>query len=213
MDNTTSYNLTSQPPKSGNKKPIVIAVVILAIIAAIGAYLFLNQQNKTNEEKSAVEDSKQLTLTPTPTKKPIDRKTVKIQVLNGTGTPGQASTAKEALVEAGYLEDNIETDNADEYDNTTTTISVKSGFEEVAEDIKKALEADFDEIIIESSPLDEVGDYDVVVTTGGEIYEEATPTKAPTSALQPTTTTPSPSPTGQLTPTLSPSPFPTPTTP
>src|SRR5437763_8547251 len=54
---------------------------------------------------------------------------LKIQVQNGTGTPGQAGTAVEAIKKAGYNSDNIKTANATNFNNSSTTISAKAGFE------------------------------------------------------------------------------------
>ena len=205
LDTPISY---TPPPQGGNKnKTWIIVVILLVIGAAVGGYFFLNQPKKTEETKKVVEDKSEPTLTPTPTKKPIDREKVKIQVLNGTGTPGQAATAVEALTDAGYVVENIKTGNAEEYDHTKTTISAKKGFEDAAEDIKKALESDFDDIEIESIALDEDSEFDIVVTTGGKIYEE--PTGAPTA--KPTLSTTSPTPASTTTTlTTSPSPSPTP---
>lgn len=60
------------------------------------------------------------TVAPTPT---IDKKTIKIKILNGSGTKGLASEVKTILQKADYSE--ILTGNADTFDNEKTTVQVK----------------------------------------------------------------------------------------
>lgn len=206
LDTPLSY--TSQPQSSNKSKTWIIVLVLIVVAAAIGSYFFLNQSKKTEEAKTAVEAKKGPAYTPSPTKKPIEKEKVKIQVLNGTGTPGQAGTAVEALTKAGYKTENIKTGNAEKFDQTSTTISAKKGFEDVAIDIKDSLKSSFDNVKVDSTELDEKSEFDIVVTTGGKIFEETTPTPSP----KPTLSTLSPTPASITeTPTPSPTPSPTPT--
>ncbi|OGK15739.1 hypothetical protein A2774_00650 [Candidatus Roizmanbacteria bacterium RIFCSPHIGHO2_01_FULL_39_12c] len=200
---------TTQDSSPNKKKPWLIIIIVVLLLGAVGFY-FYNQSNKSEPEEPKMEKNLTPTEAPSPTPE-IDKESVKIQVLNGTGTPGEAASAVEALTGAGYKEDNIETGNAEEYDHAKVSIQVKSGFEAAAEDIKKALSSFFDDIEIDSTKLDEDSDYDIVVTTGGEIYEEPTtaPTTVPTKATTPITT-PVTSPTTASTPITSPSTSPTP---
>lgn len=179
----TTFPLPAENKKS--KLPLVIVIVIVAL--ALGWWFFFRQSgaNKTEETKITPTETQE----PTPTEKPLpDKKTVKIQVLNGTGTPGQAGEAVKLLVDSGYETDNIKTGNADKYDHTTTTISFKEGFDRTADDVKTALKEKFDKIDIESTELDKDSEYDIVVTTGGKIFEEPTTTPSPTSTSTPTPT-------------------------
>lgn len=204
MQDTIS-SVVSQPTSPKKKGfPVVALVIVLIVVALIGGFLIMNQSNK--------EEAPETTITPTqepqPTEAPtIDKTTVKIQVLNGTGTPGQAGTAVKALVAGGYVEDNITAENAPDYDHTVTTIATKEGFESTAEDIKSALESDFDTVEIDSTALGSSSEFDVVVTTGGKKYE------APTSAPKPTTSssTPTVTPTGTTSDAATPTPTRTPT--
>ena len=190
---------TYQPAQPGSNKNKSIGIVIIIVIALVGGFLLFRQSKKTDQTKVAVTE----TITPSPTEKliTVDKKSVKIQVLNGTGTPGQAGSAVELLENAGYNPDNIKTGNTEEFDHTTTTIAAKDGFEDVAKDIEKALKESFDEISIDSTALDADSEFDIVVTTGGKIFEEPTSTPGPTSEV---TTTP----TATLTPSSTPTPTP-----
>lgn len=202
MIEPVSPYLNQQGEGKNNKKAIMVgAVIVIAIL--IGAFLMLRQSKETEETKVAVS----VTTAPSPTEKPkIDKKTVKIQVLNGTGTPGQAGTAVKALEDAGYDPDNIKTANAEEFDNTVTTIAAREGFEDTASDISNTLKTVFDKIRIESTQLDADNEFDIVVTTGGKIFEEATPTAAKDLTPSPTSGSTDTTPTPTSTPTLTPTP-------
>ncbi|MDO9028356.1 MAG: LytR C-terminal domain-containing protein [Candidatus Roizmanbacteria bacterium] len=201
IDTTSPYS--NQQGRSKKKKIAVMIGIVVIIAALVGGILMIRQPKRTDQTKVAVVENKE----PSPTEKPkIDKKSVKIQVLNGTGTPGQAGIAVEALKKAGYNLDNIKTANAEEFNNTVTTITAKDGFDDVTSDVKDALKTTFDEIKIDSTHLDKDSEFDIVVTTGGKKFEEVTPTTTitptqnPTPSPTSTTTTPTP------TPTLSPTP-------
>jgi cell division septation protein DedD len=194
---------SNQQGRNKNKKIAIIIGIVFAVVL-VGGILTLRQSKKGDQTKIAVVEKKE----PSPTEKPkIDKSSVKVQVLNGTGTPGQAGTVVEALKEAGYSADNITSANADAFDSTITTITARKGFEDIASDIKDNLKSVFDEINIDSSKLDEKSEFDIVVVTGGEKFEETptttvTPTENPTPS--PTSETPTPTPTPTITPTPTP---------
>jgi hypothetical protein len=203
MQETVS-TFSNPPQRPKNKYPLVVMVIVAVVL--IGGWLMLRKSKEPDKTKVVITT----TVTPTEADKPkIDKDSVKIQVLNGTGTPGQAGEAVELLKDAGYSTDNITSANAKEFANKTTLIEVKDGFDEVANDVKDALKEKFDSINIESAFLDKDSEYDVVVTTGGKIYEEPTATPSPSKSPTPTTTTTTtPTPTLTTTPTLTPTPTP-----
>ncbi|MFA6081546.1 MAG: LytR C-terminal domain-containing protein [Patescibacteria group bacterium] len=191
------YSNSSPQPK--NKKPMTGLIVSLIVLAAlIGGFVLMKQPKKVEEKKDVVVEEKG----PSPTEKPkIEKSTVKIQVINGTGTPGQAGVVVKALESAGYSADNIKTGNAEKFDNTTTSITARDNFEEIVNNIKSALGPTFEKITVVSPNLGADSEFDIVIVTGGKIFEEATPT--PSKAV---TETPTLSPT--VTPTLTPTPKP-----
>lgn len=201
MDNLPQdYSSQTTAPKK-SKLPLLIGAVILVLIIGGGFLLFGGSKPSEKPEVAAA-----ITEAPTPTPTPtIDKESVKIQVLNGTSTPGQAGKVAVSLKNAGYNLDNIKTGNA-EKDVSSSTIVAKSGFEGVAEDIKTALSSDFPDISVSTEPLSSDSEYDIVVTTGGEEYVAPTATPNPTGS-----DTPTPTPTGSDTPTPTPTNTPTPT--
>ncbi len=213
MVDTTQATYTNRQSRGGKKKVIVIILIVI-IAAVIGGFFALKQAKKPEMKKEVVVEKKE----PTPTEKPkIDKKTVKIQVSNGTGTPGQAGEAVDALKKAGYNADNIKTGNAKDFENTVTTVTAKAGFEDVATDVSDSLKATFTEVKINSTKLDDKGDFDITVVTGGKKFASDTPTKSPSkAAVSPTTSssTPTPTTTPSATPTsgaTTATPTPTPT--
>ncbi len=207
MDNPTS--IYPNPPVRAKKKPTALIVVVIIVIAVVASGIVLfRRQNKNSQSQSNVSLTPTQEPSATPTPK-IDKQTVKIEVLNGTGTPGQAASAVKALENAGYNAGNIKTDNAASYDQSVTTIATKAEFAGITDDIKTALGSTFDTITVDSSQLGNDSAYDVVITTGGKIYETPTPAETPT--ITPTgnptnTPTPTANPTNTPTPTSTPSP-------
>ena len=194
----TVFPYPSQQNKSNKKKLAIIIGAIVLVIAIVGGVLISQQPKKTVEDKVAVTE----TPTPSPTESPkIDKATVKIQVINGTGTPGQAGKVIKTLEEAGYSADNIKTGNAEKFDNLSTTITARENFDEIVSNIKEVLKSTFDEIVIGSPRLDASSEFDIVIVTGGKIFETITPTASASSSQSPTST-PTTTPTASPTPTL-----------
>jgi len=185
IDTTSPFPNQPVSNKKG-KTAIMISVVFIVAAFIIGAFMLRQSKDTTGQTKGVVVEKKE----PSPTEKPkIDKNLVKVQVLNGTGTPGQAGIVVEVLKTEGYNADNIKAGNAEEFNNTVTTIAAKDGFDDIASEIKNVLKTSFDEIKIDSTHLNKDNEFDIVVTTGGEKYEETpTPTtiSTPSATLSPT---------------------------
>lgn len=200
MEESDYQYQNKQNNRSKSKWAVIIGLVIL-VVAIIGVMLYMRQPKKTVENSNVV-----VTTAPTPTEKPkINKSTVKIQVVNGTGIAGQAGVVVKALTDAGYSIDNIKSTNADTYNNTITTVTGRTNFDDTINDIVSVLKPTFSDIAISSSKLDESSAFDIVVLTGSKIT--VTPTVSPTGLVSPTptstiapTSTPIPSPTLSLTP-------------
>ena len=172
--------------KKGKVSGTVWVVVFAIAVVLVGGFVLSRQQKKEPAvKKDVVVEKKE----PSPTAKPkIEKSSVKIQVVNGTGTPGQAGIVVKALEEAGYNSENITTSNAEKYDNLTTTITARADFEEIVDDIKVVLKPTFEEITVDSSNLDTESEFDIVVVTGGELFETVTAT--PSATIAPTSPAP-----------------------
>lgn len=101
--------------------------------------------------------------TPTPTPAAAARSDIKVQVLNGGGTPGSAGKAKTFLEEKGYTVG--DTGNTDEYTYNKTEIHMKAGKEAYLEFLKKDLEEDYT-LGTSSADLSADAAYDAQVIVG-----------------------------------------------
>lgn len=157
---TSRLEVTSKP-----KKPLsfnlaqIIFFISLIILFSVFILIFINQKSNFSSETT---DSITPTINPTPTSKPISD--FKIKVLNGTGTPGEASKITQ-LLSANNLK--VEsTDNAVNYDFTQTQIEIKSSVpNNIIELIKTSLGEKYIPKILETN-LSESSEFDIIITTG-----------------------------------------------
>lgn len=80
-------------------------------------------------------------VTPTPTTGATTGKSLQVQVLNGSGTPGEAGKAATLLKNAGYSI--TSTGNADTFDYTNTIIQIKKSKNQYAAQLKKDLSSQY----------------------------------------------------------------------
>lgn len=211
MENTTQ-DFSGQPASAKKSKLPVIIIAVVVIAAAAAGILLLSRNKSSKPPEVAGTTTVAPSPSPTPTPAPaVDKQSVKIQVLNGTSTPGQATKVAVSLKNAGYNLDNIKTGNAPD-NAASSSIAAKTGFEATAADIKATLIGDFPDISVNTSPLDAGSDFDVVITTGGKAYQAPTATPTPTGSATPTPTpggtTDTPTPTPTTTEILTPTPTP-----
>lgn len=109
--------------------------------------------------------------TPIPTEKPsptpsptpeIKKETLKVKILNGSGTPGKAGEVKTVMKELKY--NDIVTDNAETFDYEVTEVAVKKGNAHLGALVKSELLEYVKEVKI--TTLDEKENADIVVTVG-----------------------------------------------
>ena len=157
-----------------NKKGKIILLCLVALLlVALAAGTILNSErdklsfmNRNNKPRETVVLSPTQAPIATPVPAEVDKKTLKIEVQNGTGESGVAGKMKNLLVEKGY-EGTIETGNADNYDYTETVLKIKK----TKIGIQKELETDLsDDYTLSKSVenLEDDSDYDVVVIVGAE---------------------------------------------
>ena len=191
MEETIAPYQNPQFRKSKVNGTVWVVLFTIAVIV-IGGFVLSRQQKKVPEAKKDVVVEKK---EPSPTAKPkIEKSSVKIQVVNGTGTPGQAAIVVKALEGTGYSADTIKTDNAEKFTTLTTTITARTDFEEIVNDIKDVLKPTFEEVTVDSSNLNTDSEFDIVIVTGGKLFEVVTAT--PSATITPSS---SPSPTVSIT--------------
>jgi hypothetical protein len=194
----------SFPPvrrKQKAKKKLLMVVVLILILGALAAaYWFIfGEQELTLSPEEPTPTPLEERIIPTPTAKPVNKESIKIEVLNGTGIGGEAAFLQKELGELGY--DDVDIGNADEKDYSTTEVTfARSISDEVREEIEGKLEDLYKDI---KSKAGSVGGKDIQIIAGlrkGRSF----PTKVPAATVTPeatTTLTPTPTATSSATPT------------
>ena len=118
-------NAPSGKPKS---KTSLIIFIILAILLIAGGVVFFVARNRESgtldtspSPSSSFQDIPSPIASPSPSTKPIDKATIKIEVLNGTGVPGEAAYLQGILKGMGY--ENVTAGNSPSSNETVTAIT------------------------------------------------------------------------------------------
>jgi hypothetical protein len=153
-----------------NGKLFLGLLVVFILLGALAGGFFYYKQNVslmiTKEEvKIEPSNSPAPTETPTPEQK-IDLSKLSVNILNGSGTAGQAGVVKDLLVTGGFSADKVKTGNASSYDFTKTKVQVKTDTVTSATDaVLKALEGKYT-VEVSKENLPSSSSYDIVVTVG-----------------------------------------------
>jgi hypothetical protein len=129
---------------SSNPSPLRWLVIIILVLAtagatALGGYYFLTKPSDVAQTTSQISPSPIISPILEPTAEPIDLKTLTIEILNGSGVPGEAGKVESLLINAGFGD--AQTGNADSYDYEKTEIMVSEKVTtEATQLITKALE-------------------------------------------------------------------------
>lgn len=114
---------------SNSPNPLLIIIPGIFLLGALlgGIYFYQKGVSGTSTEPTTTPDYSN-TITPSPTSTPtstqLDLTKYPINVMNGSGTPGQAGTVKDLLTGAGFKVSAA--GNASSYDYTKTVIKVKA---------------------------------------------------------------------------------------
>lgn len=188
---------TDAPPgaedekKAKNKKVIAIVLIIAAIVLiGGGAYFLLSSPSEDSQASPTPRPIATPVETPMATENPADveKESVKIDILNGTGIEGEATFLKDELNALGYT--NVEAGNASKEDYTATVITYASSVDEaVKAEITALCEKEYTSVKeVSGSP----GAFDIEIITGlrrGMTPKpEATTTPKPTSTPKATST-------------------------
>jgi len=145
-------------------------LIFFVLLGALAGGLFYYKQ-KVNLPTTDTKPTPQPTtiptnaLTPTPEEKP-DLSSLSVNILNGSGTPGEAGAVKDILVKAGFSSGKLKTANAATYDFKTTLVQVKSSTSKSAvESLTAALSKTY-EVELDKDNLPTSSSFDIVVTVG-----------------------------------------------
>jgi len=162
------------------------AIGVLLIVGAGGWFLYMNYSGGEAEPTptpsvgglSSFRTPEPLGPEPTAaaTAEPVAKAKVRIEVLNGTGKAGEAGYLKTKLEALGYEE--ITAGNADDQDQTRTTVTFSEGVgQEVQDEVTELLEDIYDQVRARKGTLE---NYEISVVVGVRkgVAAEATPTPA-----------------------------------
>ena len=193
----------TEDEKGKKKKGVIIVLAIIGIILVVGGFIYFLGVRDSGEDADAspTPTVNENTSNPTPTSSPesVSKEDVGIQILNGTGTAGDASLLESELQGLGYT--NIELGNASDQDQETTTATFSSSLpEEIVKEITDVLEDTYEEV---DAKTGSTGEFDVKIVTGLRKGQTPKPevTATPTSEPEVTAT---PTPTATATPTATP---------
>lgn len=169
-------------PKKGNRAVIILIILAIIIVGIFIALRGSNSEEKKEEEitptvevieeptaePTEAEESPTPTKKPTPTVKPTPSEVtsaydMRIQVQNGSGEVGVAGQAAAHLKSKGY--ENVETDNADNYDYTGVTVRIKSTRSKYLSTLLSDLKEKYDSAA-EGDALPASSDFDAIVIVG-----------------------------------------------
>lgn len=196
-----SFPGVPQPKKKNVGMKIAILVALLVVIGGI-AYVLLSNENPFSPAAPSptptVAQVEMPTEAPAPTAPPVSKEDLKLQILNGTGVPGEAALLQKEMEKLGIKI--IETANADTKDYTKTEVSFASRVpEEVKTEITTKLQEMYTTVTVSDTAASGV---DVKVITGPR--KGAAAAKSPTPSVRGASTSKTPTPsktTGTVTPT------------
>lgn len=162
-DATTSRLEMPQKSNSSNSFPKIILLIPLFLLI-ITFFVIFGSKIKSDNQSISPAVSITPTAIPSPTPTPINVASLKIKVLNGTGTAGQASEVVKLLETKKFTV--ASTGNAANYDFTQTLVEVKKTVsQEAISLLTQALGNDFSPKISDKS-LSDSSDFDIIITTG-----------------------------------------------
>lgn len=171
---------TTAKAKSSSSKWIIIFIGLL-ILGGAGIFFFTKSSGEaipTPTPSFGVVPIDEPETTPVPTKspEPINRETISIEVLNGTGISGEAKLLSDKLKALGYSD--ITSGNASSTDNTETTVTFsKTLSQSVQDEIKKELDSFYKTVNVKTSSTQKS---DIVIITGLRGNQTAKPTSTAT---------------------------------
>lgn len=159
------YPQITEHKRNGTSSVFLWAVIIIGVALLTGGTLLVIASGLPKLPTLLTKPTPTPTPAPTPTPTPasVSRADIKLQVLNGGGTPGSAGKAKSFLEDKGYTVENV--GNTDEYTYDETEIHGKPGREAYLEMLKTDLS---DEYTIGTASADLPADspYDAQVIVG-----------------------------------------------
>lgn len=202
-----SFPGVPKPKKKNIGMKIAILVALLLVIGGVAWFLLSNDNPFTAAKLTPTPTMSPVaevpTEAPSPTPLAVAKDQLKIQILNGTGIPGEASFLQKELEKLEFK--SFDTGNADTKDYVKTEVSYSSNVSsEVKAEVSEKLQSLYTTVTVSDSAPSGV-DIKVITgtRTGAASIKTPTPTVKGSSTSSTSTKTPTPSvkTTGSITPT------------
>lgn len=184
LSSSSNSSGTMSKQKGSKMKFVLIFLVVVAILAAVGGGIYYYTQNVSEDSSqqslSGPSPQPQVvspTATPTPTSEPVDYSKLSLEILNGSGTAGEAGKVEDLVSDLDF--DTVDTGNADSYDYEKTEVSLKESVSQTAyNEIKELLSKDY--TVVAGETLSDDYEYDVQIVVGSSGAEEGSMETSPT---------------------------------
>lgn len=151
------------------KKWLLILLVVAAGLVLVGGGIFVYRKAMKRQAITSTSPALPETIqpeketppvTPTPA---LTRADIKIQVLNGSGTPGAAGKTADFLEDKGY--EDIKTGNADSYDYEKTVVKIKEDKKDYLELLRSDLSGEYT-LAADTETLETDSSFDAIIILG-----------------------------------------------
>lgn len=191
-----THDFFGVPKEKKSNVAVPVAVVLILLLLVGGVFFFVKSRTASVEPSPSPTLEAPIITEQTPSPTPtVSKESIKIKILNGTGTAGEAALLKDKLSSAGYV--NVEAGNASRQDYTDTQVAFDSDVpQSVKDEIVSVLKSTYKGLKETSG----VGTgFDVEIVTGLRLGVTPKPSATPTASPK-ATGSPSPSPTKTPTP-------------
>lgn len=158
-------------PKNIRKQYILFALSIILLASSVGYFLYwkgiikvpflTSSEIKPGKPANIIAPSATSSISPT-VEPLIDKTSIKIQILNGSGVEGQAGKIGEILKRIGFS--NVTTANTDNLGQKTTITYSKLIPKNLLTDITDAIKNDFPSPVLQEATKST--EFDIIITTG-----------------------------------------------
>lgn len=166
VEETPAACVETEEEKPKTKKVFFLVLLVILILVAIagGIFVYKKSIDQKNSSSGAVPtttpQAEQITQTPA---EELKREDLKVEILNGSGTPGAAGVTQKYLEDLGYQI--AKTGNAKSYTYKETEISIKEEKRPYLEMLVKDLEKNYT-LATGSSFLESESEFDAVIVVG-----------------------------------------------
>jgi hypothetical protein len=172
-----NYDEVNKPTEKGDKKGFKIILIILLLLSffaiLVGGFLYYQKNISKKEVTTEAKPTPTVEVQVSPTETPatdsgkisnVKLSNLNVQILNGSGIPGQAGGVKTLISTLNFKK--IDTGNADNYNYTDTEVSLKDSIPtSVFDQIKTKLVNTYN-VVQSKNAVSKTSSYDIIIIVG-----------------------------------------------